>query len=98
MPAGRGARAGIRDLGTASPVTEAVDERVAGDRGAEVLGGGHIFCAAASTAIAPSVHGPVVMTRACSRPSAASAAQRSANRSADSPGFKRVLTVFSISS
>jgi hypothetical protein len=51
-----------------------------------------------SVATASSRHGPVVMTTACSMPSSAKAAQRSANESDDSLGSSRVLTVFSISS
>ena len=38
--------------------------------------------------------GPEVITTACSIPSAASAANRPANASDDSPSSKRVLTVF----
>ena len=50
-----------------------------------------------STAIRSSLQGSLAITTACSIPSAASAAQRSLNEAAVSPGARRVLTVFSIS-
>jgi hypothetical protein len=54
-------------------------------------------CAAARRSTACSVHGPAVITTACSIPSRPRAAHLSANSPGDSPGLSRVLMVFSIS-